>query len=149
MQCGDIFNADQQHSKSRLQTTTSSANLATTDLVDKGLRSVAQNDFEDGLTFFQNALKSDPHNVTVLNNIAVCQLYTGKLDEAIKTFERAIDDSTGSSLNEYLVVNLSTLYELQSSNAQDKKLQLLQKLNRQKGDLSLNLEYCLKLKPTA
>lgn len=149
MQCGDIFNADQQHSKSRLQTTTSSANLATRDLVDKGLRSVAQNDFEDGLTFFQNALKSDPHNVTVLNNIAVCQLYTGKLDEAIKTFERAIDDSTGSSLNEYLVVNLSTLYELQSSNAQDKKLQLLQKLNRQKGDLSLNLEYCLKLKPTA
>lgn len=117
--------------------------------MDKGLRSVAQNDFEDGLTFFQNALKSDPHNVTVLNNIAVCQLYTGKLDEAIKTFERAIDDSTGSSLNEYLVVNLSTLYELQSSNAQDKKLQLLQKLNRQKGDLSLNLEYCLKLKPTA
>lgn len=125
----------------------SSANLETRDLVDKGLRSVAQNDFEDGLTFFQNALKSDPHNVTVLNNIAVCQLYTGKLDEAIKTFEKAIDGTT--SLNEYLVVNLSTLYELQNSNAQDKKLQLLQKLNRQKGDLSLNLEYCLKLKLSA
>lgn len=146
LQCGDIFNADQQHTKSRLQTTTNSSNLSTRDLLDKGLRSVAQNDFEDGLIFFQNALKGDPHNVTVLNNIAVCQLYTGKLDEAIKTFERAIDDSTASGLNEYLVVNLSTLYELQSSNALDKKQQLLKKLNQQKGDLSLNLDYCLKLK---
>lgn len=170
LQCGDIFNADQQHTKSRLQTTTNSSNLSTRDLLDKGLRSVAQNDFEDGLNFFQNALRGDPHNVTVsgrerervveriqgplyimlslqvLNNIAVCQLYTGKLDEAIKTFERAIDDSTASGLNEYLVVNLSTLYELQSSNAMDKKQQLLKKLNQQKGDLSLNLDYCLKLK---
>lgn len=118
-------------------------------MMDKGLRSVAQNDFEDALNFFQNALKSDPqdcYRLQLLNNIAVCQLYTGKLDQAIKTFEMAIDGGASSSLNEYLVVNLSTLYELQSSNAQDKKLQLLQKLNRQKGDLSLNLDYCLKLK---
>lgn len=82
----------------------------------------------------------------VLNNVAVCQLYTGKLDDAIKTFERAIDSSASGSLNEYLVLNLSTLHELQTSNAQNKKLELLQKLNRQKGDLSLNLDYCLKLK---
>lgn len=35
------------------------------DLMDKGLRSVAQNEFEDGLSFFQNALKVEPNNVTV------------------------------------------------------------------------------------
>lgn len=84
----------------------------------------------------------------VLNNIAVCQLYTGKLGEAIQTFEKAIESSVVGGLNEYLVLNLSTLYELQSSNAQDKKLKLLEKLNRQQGDLSLNLDYCLKLKLT-
>lgn len=84
----------------------------------------------------------------ILNNIAVCQLYNGLLEDAIKTFEQAIDDSC-SSLNEYIVINLSTLYELQSSNALEKKLQLLRKLNRRKGDLSLNLDYCLKLKINA
>lgn len=82
----------------------------------------------------------------ILNNIAVCQLYTGKLDQAVKTFEEAISDNTAASLNEYVVINLSTLYELQSSNAQDKKLELLRKLNSHKRDLSLNIDYCLKLK---
>lgn len=82
----------------------------------------------------------------ILNNIAVCQLYTGKLLDAIRTFESAIDDNNCSSLNEYIVINLSTLYELQSSDALEKKMQLLRKLNRRKGDLSLNLDYCLKLK---
>lgn len=43
----------------------SSNKVETRDMIDKGLRSVAQNDFEDGMTFFQNALKADPHNVTV------------------------------------------------------------------------------------
>lgn len=82
----------------------------------------------------------------ILNNIAVCQLYTGKLDQAIKTFEEAIGGNS-ASLNEYVVINLSTLYELQSSNAQDKKLELLRKLNHHTRDLSLNIDYCLKLKP--
>lgn len=73
-------------------------------------------------------------------------MYTGKLLDAIRTFESAIDDNNCSSLNEYIVINLSTLYELQSSDALEKKMQLLRKLNRRKGDLSLNLDYCLKLK---
>lgn len=88
---------------------------------------------------------SQIHLLQILNNIAVCHLYSGKLDDAIKTFESAIDDNTCSSLNEYIVINLSTLYELQSSR-KEKKMQLLRKLNRRKGDLSLNLDYCLKLK---
>lgn len=36
-------------------------------MIDKGLRSVSQNDFEEGLAFFQLALKTEPHNVTVCN----------------------------------------------------------------------------------
>lgn len=47
----------------------SSSSVDARDLIDKGLRSVAQNDFEDGLTFFQNALKMDPKNVTVGSSI--------------------------------------------------------------------------------
>lgn len=67
LQCGDIFNADQQHSKSKskLPNNIGSGKSNSRDLIDKGLRSVAQNDFEEGLAFFQSALKQEPHNVTV------------------------------------------------------------------------------------
>lgn len=45
----------------------SNSKASTRDMIDKGLRSVSQNDFEEGLAFFQSALKTEPHNVTVCN----------------------------------------------------------------------------------
>lgn len=77
--------------------------------------------------------------------MGVCKLYSGKLKEAIGLFERAVISNPQKGLNESLLLNLSTLYELESSNDVIKKLALLKQINRHKNDLNINLEYCLKL----
>lgn len=136
------------------------------DLIDRGLIAVAQNDFQTAFGFFENALKFEPTNTMVnlqmisstfkpliflyfffqlLNNMGVCKLYSGKLKDAIGLFERAVISNPQKGLNESLLLNLSTLYELESSNDVIKKLALLKQINRHKNDLNINLEYCLKL----
>lgn len=77
--------------------------------------------------------------------MGVCCLYSGKLKEAISYFEISIKSNPGKGLNENLILNLSTLYELESSNDVSKKLDLLRQINRHKSDLIINLELCLKL----
>lgn len=115
------------------------------DLVDKGLITVAQNDFPEAYATFQKALHLESGNTMILNNMGVCLLYAGKLKEAITLFERAINLNPQKSLNESLLVNLSTLYELESNNSKNKKLNLLRLINRYKPDLNISLEICLKL----
>lgn len=77
--------------------------------------------------------------------MGVCLLYCGKLKDAISLLEKAININPQKVLNESLLINLSTLYELESNNARVKKLNLLKLVNRFKPDLNINIDYCLKL----
>lgn len=72
-------------------------------------------------------------------------LYSGRLKEAIELFERAVNTSSRFGFDENLLINLSTLYELESNNSKEKKLWLLRQVNRFKPDIGVSLEYCLKL----
>ncbi|KAJ6647701.1 Trafficking protein particle complex subunit 12 [Pseudolycoriella hygida] len=145
LQCGDVFGAEQKFLESRRSKESNSvADLR--DLIDRGLIAVAQNDFQTAYSYFENALKLESANTMVLlNNMGVCKLYTGKLKDAIALFERAVISNPQKGLNESLLLNLSTLYELESSKDVIKKLTLLKQINRHKNDLNINLEYCLKL----
>ncbi|KAG4079376.1 hypothetical protein HA402_008068 [Bradysia odoriphaga] len=145
LQCGDVFGAEQKFLESRRsKESNSTADLR--DLIDRGLIAVAQNDFQTAFGFFENALKLEQTpNTMLLNNMGVCKLYSGKLKDAIALFERAVISNPQKGLNESLLLNLSTLYELESSNDVIKKLALLKQINRHKNDLNINLEYCLKL----
>lgn len=84
----------------------------------------------------------------MLNNLGVCSLYSGRLKEAIVYFEQAIQQAGAQNvLNDGLLLNLSTLYELESSNDVAKKLALLRQINLLPADVNVNLEFCLKLQP--
>ncbi|XP_055383795.1 trafficking protein particle complex subunit 12 [Condylostylus longicornis] len=144
LQIGDVFGAEQKFSEARrLKDMNSTPDLR--DLVDKGLIAVAQNDFQEAFMNFQKALHLDNQNTMLLNNMGVCLLYCGKLKDAIHIFESSINMSPQQSLNESLLINLSTLYELESSNSKAKKLKLLKLINKFKPDLNISLEFCLKL----
>lgn len=77
--------------------------------------------------------------------MGVCCLYSGKLKDAIAYFESAVKTNPQKGLNESLLLNLSTLYELESSNDVAKKLALLKQINQHKTDLNINLDVCLKI----
>lgn len=77
--------------------------------------------------------------------MAVCFLYTGKLHEAIKAYEKAISIDPTRTLNENILLNLSTLYELESNESKIKKIDLLKSINENRADLTLSLDLCLKL----
>lgn len=106
---------------------------------------VATNNFPEAYSTFQKALQTETGNTMILNNMGVCLLYAGKLNDAIKLYERAIEMTPHKSLNESVIVNLCSLYELELNNSRARKLELMRLINRHKAVFRVNLEMCLKL----
>lgn len=77
--------------------------------------------------------------------MAVCFLYIGKMHEAIALYEKAINLNPKTSINEALLLNCSTLYELESNESKKKKIDLLKLVSENRADLELPIEACLKL----
>lgn len=114
------------------------------DLVDRGLISVSQNAFQEALGYFEKAAELDPSNIMLLNNIAVCLLYTGKLEAAVEVMDKMVTvQNPVKSLQEAVLLNICTLYELHTTHSKQSKLHLLRQLNRYNGD-STNIQ-CLKI----
>merc|ERR1719245_1235637 len=100
--------------------------------------SIASGDFASALATLQRAdaaataAASEP-NVVVINNVSVCMLYLGRLKEAISFLESRLTEQP-SLLQETTVLNLCTLYELESSYAGQKKRAILDLVARYRGD---------------
>lgn len=107
--------------------------------------SIAQNAFKDASEILQQAHKINPNNGLVINNLGVCLMYTGRVSEAIKLVEGAVFSQPERFLHEAIVLNLATMYELESSNAHQNKLKVLSLIAQHKGD-SFNVA-ALKLQP--
>ena len=137
---GDVTAAEKKFSVTRENPPNSKV---VRELVDRGLMAVAQNAFQEALNCFQSASALDPSNVMLVNNIAVCLLYTGKLEAAVLLMESTMTRNPVKSLQEAVLLNLCTLYELHTTHSKQSKLHLLRQLNRYKGD-ALDIG-CLKL----
>ena len=69
-----------------------------------------------------------------VNNMAVCSLYLGRLKDALNTLEAIVHGDPARNLNEGILFNLCTLYELESSRALHKKQAVLDLVSKHKGD---------------
>lgn len=78
-----------------------------------------------------------------INNISVCLLYMGKLKSALNLLESLVNGDPAKYLDESILFNLCTLYELESSKSGSKKQSLLGMAAKHKGD-GFNTS-CLKL----
>lgn len=67
------------------------------------------------------------------------------MHEAIKLYEQAIFSDPKNNLHETLLLNCSTLYELQSNESKKKKIELLKTVSANRADLEMSVEMCLKL----
>ncbi|XP_045540402.1 trafficking protein particle complex subunit 12 isoform X2 [Papilio machaon] len=113
--------------------------------VDLGLIDIAYGKYQDAYNNFARAAEQEPTNIMVANNLSVCLLYMGRLKEAIAVLQKAINSDPERGLNESLLINLCTLYELESSKTNEKKLNLLRMLCKHKSDTIPNVLECLKL----
>jgi trafficking protein particle complex subunit 12 len=66
--------------------------------------------------------------------MSLCLFYSGNLKESINQIEKHIYGNPKRNLNESVIFNLCTLYDLESSKTQKKKLSLLLWLNVYAGD---------------
>ncbi|XP_031842237.1 trafficking protein particle complex subunit 12 [Nomia melanderi] len=111
--------------------------------MDKGLMAVARNSFQEAYNCFKAAATLDPSNIALINNMAVCLLYTGQLKESVRLYESAIKENPVKSLQEPILLNVCSAYELHTTHCEQPKLHLLRQLNRYKGD-AVDIQ-CLKL----
>ncbi|KAF2883543.1 hypothetical protein ILUMI_22607 [Ignelater luminosus] len=131
LQLGDVAGAEVCFNEAReLQ----GGDPSVRELVDRGLIAIAQNNFGDAYTSFQQASVLEPTNVMILNNMAVCLLYGGHLKDAIAVLESAITVSPVQALQESLLLNLCTLYDMESSKGRLKKFALLRQIARYQAD---------------
>ena len=148
LQLGNLVLADQFFNKAALARDNSQVSQVE-GLVDSAFLAIGQGQFQAALERFQAAetLASGKQAKAIGNNIAVCLLYVGKLKEGLSRLETSItQDPTNiqvkSSDDVYVVnhiifkanpiLNLCTLYELESSYAMQKKI----------GMLGLVSQYC-------
>lgn len=116
-------------------------------LVDRALMLIANNNFSEAYIVLQKAQAHQPQNPVVINNMAVCLLYTGRLRAACHLLENAIASSPDRYVHECILVNVCTLYDLESSRSLQKKSGMLEIVGRHAGD-GFNV-FCLKLQNAA
>ncbi|KAL7635987.1 UNVERIFIED_CONTAM: hypothetical protein RMT77_013805 [Armadillidium vulgare] len=131
---GDI-NSAQEAFKKHLEHSPTGGNYDPVQgLLHSAFISCAKNDFGNAAQILEQAHKISPENPLVINNLGVCLMFVGKIRDAIRVVEKAIQVRPERFLHEALVLNLSTMYELESSAAQKKKLNLLSLVAGHKGD---------------
>lgn len=131
LQLGDVAGAEVCFNEAR---EISAEKEGLRELVDRGLIAIAQNNFGDAYSCFQQASALEPSNVMILNNMAVCLLYGGHLKDAITVLESAISASPVQALQESLLLNLCTLYDMESSKGRLKKFALLKQISKYQAD---------------
>lgn len=104
------------------------------EMVDRGLLAIAQQNFDEAYLYFQQASNLEPSNIMILNNMGVCLLYGGHLKEAISVLESAIATNPMHALHESLILNLCTLYDMESSRGIMKKFALLRQISKYSAD---------------
>ncbi|KAF7988035.1 hypothetical protein HCN44_007529 [Aphidius gifuensis] len=104
------------------------------ELIDRGLMAVAQNAFQEAFNCFKAASIIEPTNIMLINNMAVCLLYNGQLKTAVQLLETNVTRNPIKFLQEPVLLNMCTLYELHTTHCKQSKLHLLRQMNRYKGD---------------
>lgn len=102
--------------------------------MNRGYLALSLDQFTTAIAHFQAVLDLDPSNLIATNNKAVCLLYTCDLGRAVSCIEDLIIGNPEHALNEVLVFNLCTMYDLKSDNSQEKKKNLMLLISKYASD---------------
>ncbi|GJE91272.1 tetratricopeptide repeat protein [Phanerochaete sordida] len=109
--------------------------LANLSAMCDALLACAEGRFDDAERAFVALLRGEGEAHVATNNLAVALLGQGRLKEGIYVLEQALRQSPATlCAAEPFLFNLSTLYELRSNTAADKKRELLTEVSKWAGD---------------
>ncbi|ONK58060.1 uncharacterized protein A4U43_C09F7700 [Asparagus officinalis] len=79
---------------------------------NKALEFVVAKDYVSAVREYEKCIERDPGDVIALNNKALCLMYLRDLSDSIKLLEGALERVPTAAVNETVVVNLCSMYEL-------------------------------------
>ncbi|CAH8369329.1 unnamed protein product [Eruca vesicaria subsp. sativa] len=88
---------------------------------NKALVHVVEKDFVSAVREYEECIERDSFDVVAVNNKALCLMYSRDLSDAIKVMESALERVPTVALDESLVGNLCSMYELAYVNHGDVK----------------------------
>ncbi|KAF9574831.1 hypothetical protein EC968_005309 [Mortierella alpina] len=143
LQLGDVDRADKEFKeladlvKSHLKhhSATEQAHFKLQLTMNEALLAVTQGRWLAAKGAFEEVLVQEPENLVATNNLAVCELYAGQLNDAIPRMEKlmfAYPTSAGTS--EALVFNMATLFELRTEGSLRRKQQMMVEVAKWAGD---------------
>ncbi|KAJ4715671.1 trafficking protein particle complex subunit 12-like [Melia azedarach] len=88
---------------------------------NKALIYLVGKDYVSAVREYEECIERDYSDVVALNNKALCLMYLRDLSDSIKVLENALERVPTVALNETLVVNLCSMYELAYVNHSDIK----------------------------
>ncbi|CEP18028.1 hypothetical protein [Parasitella parasitica] len=102
---------------------------------NKAFALMAQGEWVQARDILQRLYQSNNENLLAINNLAVCEVYLGKLIKAIEILEVLISNNpTSAGTCETAIMNLCTLYELRFEDATVKKIEVMKQVARWAGD---------------
>ncbi|KAG8373337.1 hypothetical protein BUALT_Bualt11G0013700 [Buddleja alternifolia] len=88
---------------------------------NKALMYLVEKDYVSAVREYDECMERDGSDVVAINNKAICLMYLRDLSDSIKVLESALERVPTMALNETLVVNLCSMYELAYVNHGDIK----------------------------
>ena len=122
MQIGDLESAKSSFNRVESMVETESA-VELKNLVNrnKAMVYMVGKDYVSAVREYEECIERDPMDVVAINNKAICLMYLRDLPDSIKVLESALERVPTVALNETLVVNLCSMYELAYVNHSDIK----------------------------
>lgn len=124
MQYGDLDRAKQSFELvEKMVEGSESGNVNLKNLVgrNKALMYLVGKDYVSAVREYDECMERDGSDVMAINNKALCLMYLRDLSDSIKVLESALERVPTTALNETLVVNLCSMYELAFVNNADIK----------------------------
>lgn len=118
MQLGDLNGA--KNTFSRIEALVNQGQVPTSSLEglknmvnrNRGLQHLVAKDYTAAIREYEEALDRDPADVVATNNKALCLMYSRDLLGSIKVLENSLEIVPVIALNENVVLNLCSMYEL-------------------------------------
>eukprot|EP01133_Synstelium_polycarpum_P007487 gene7487-8759_t len=102
--------------------------------MNKGFLAVATDQYPKAIEHFDKVLKLDPTNIAAANNKSISMLYTCDLSGAVATLEQLMQKEKDKSIDETLIFNICSLYELSSEKSNEKKKAMMADIAKRAPD---------------